>query len=108
MKKKIIIGILIGASAGIIDVVPMIIQKLSWDANLSAFSMWVVIGFFLSISEIKIHPIFKGILFSFLTLLPCAFIIGWKEPLSLIPISIMTLVLGGLLGFVMGKINYYK
>ncbi|MFH0867367.1 MAG: hypothetical protein V1904_14335 [Bacteroidota bacterium] len=103
MKKKILLGILLGAAAGIIDVTPMILQKLSWDANISAFSMWVVIGFFLSVSEIKIHSILKGILFSLLALLPCAILISWKEPESLIPISIMTLVLGGLLGFAVEK-----
>lgn len=108
MKKKILSGILLGAAAGIIDVTPMILQKLPWDANISAFIMWVVIGFFLSVSEIKIHSILKGILFSFLTLLPCAILIGWKEAESLIPIVIMTLVLGGLLGFAVGKIRNKK
>ena len=103
MKNKIFIGIILGAIAGTIDVIPMSIQNLPIEAGLSAFSMWVVIGFFLSVSEINIHPIIKGILFSFLTLLPCAIIIGWKEHLSLIPISIMTLVLGSFLGFAIGK-----
>ena len=39
MKKnnKIKIGIFFGIIAGIIDIIPMIIQKLTWDANLSAF-----------------------------------------------------------------------
>jgi len=31
--------------------------------------------------------------------LPCAILIGWKEPKSLIPILAMTIVLGGLLGW---------
>jgi drug/metabolite transporter (DMT)-like permease len=105
MKTKIIFGLLLGAAAGIIDVTPMIIQKLPIDADLSAFSMWVVIGFFLSVTEIKIYPFLKGTLFSFLTLFPCAILIAWKEPVSLVPISIMTLVLGGILGFVIEKIR---
>jgi hypothetical protein len=108
MAKKILTGILLGAAAGIIDVTPMILQKLTWDANISAFSMWVVIGFFLSVSEIKMPSILKGILFSFLTLLPCAILIAWKEPGSLFPILIMTLILGGVIGFVIGKINTNK
>jgi len=103
MKNKIFIGIILGAIAGTIDVIPMSIQELPIEAGLSAFSMWVIIGFFLAVSEIKIHPILKGILFSFLTLLPCAILIAWKEPLSLIPIAIMTLILGSLMGFVIGK-----
>lgn len=103
MSKRILLGITFGAIAGIIDVIPMIVQKLTWDANLSAFSMWVVIGFILSSTNIKINSILKGIIISFLVLLPSAILIGWKEPFSLLPIGIMTLVISSLLGFSIGK-----
>jgi len=101
--KKIFFGIVFGILAGLIDVTPMIIQYLSWDANISAFSMWVVIGFLLSIIELKMNSILKGILISYLVLLPVAVLIGWKEPISLIPIFVMTTILGGLLGFTINK-----
>ncbi|MBP7152569.1 MAG: hypothetical protein KBA43_07900 [Paludibacteraceae bacterium] len=101
--KKIFFGIVFGILAGLIDVTPMIIQDLSWDANISAFSMWVVIGFLLSIIELKMNSILKGILISYLVLLPVAVLIGWKEPISLIPIFVMTTILGGLLGFTINK-----
>lgn len=97
--NKIIIGILLGVIAGIIDLIPMILQNLSWDANLSAFSMWVVVGFLTSVTEIKINQIFKSILIAFLALLPTAILLAWKDPVTLIPITIMTIILGGLLGF---------
>lgn len=103
MKKKIIIGLCCGFITGIIDVVPMVIQKLPWDANFSAFSMWIVCSFFISTSGLRIHPILKGILYGFLCLLPSAIIIGWQEPQSLIPIAITTTVLGGLLGYTINK-----
>jgi hypothetical protein len=99
MKKNIITGISLGTIAGIIDVIPMVIQKLTWDANISAFLMWVVIGFILSVTELKINSILKGILMSYLVLLPAAILIGWKEPVSLVPILIMTTILGGALGY---------
>jgi uncharacterized membrane protein len=101
--RKIKIGIIFGVIAGIIDVIPMIIQKLTWDANISAFSMWIVVGFLIAIVDLKINSIIKGILIAFLALLPTAILIGWKEPISLIPISIMTTILGGLLGFTINK-----
>jgi len=101
--KRVLKGILLGAAAGIIDMIPMIFQDLTWDANLSAFSMWVVIGFILSVSHINLPGAIKGILISFLVLLPSAILIGWNEPISLLPISGMTLVLGGLLGFAVDK-----
>ncbi|MBN2893468.1 MAG: hypothetical protein JXL97_16460 [Bacteroidales bacterium] len=106
--NKIVIGILTGIVAGIIDVIPMIIQKLTWDANISAFLMWIVVGFFISATELKINFIIKGILIAFLVLLPASVIIGWKEPVSLVPIVIMTTILGGALGFANQKIKGKK
>lgn len=103
--KKQLIGLILGAIAGMIDVVPMIMQGLTWDANLSAFSMWMVIGFFIVSVDFKINPVLKGIIIAFLVLLPSAFLIGWAEPITLIPISIMTILLGGLLGFAIHKLT---
>ena len=104
MNKKLI-GILFGVAAGIIDVIPMIVQDMTWDANLSAFTMWVVIGFFIASVELKMNPIIKGIVISFLVLLPLAIIIGWNEPATLIPITLMTVILGGFLGYGIGKVK---
>lgn len=104
MNKRVS-GLALGAVAGIIDVVPMIIQKLPWDANLSAFTMWVVVGFLIASINLQVNNIVKGIIVAFLVLLPCAIIIGWKEPFSLIPIAIMTVILSSLLGFFIGKLK---
>jgi hypothetical protein len=100
MKKRIIIGLVVGVSAGTIDVIPMIFMKLPLQADISAFSMWVVIGFLLAVTDLKMHGILKGLLIAFLVLSPNLFIIGWDEPISLIPIIIMTLILGSLSGFI--------
>lgn len=97
-----------GIIAGVLDVIPMIIQKLTWDANISAFSMWVVIGIIISSIDFKLNPILKGILISFMILLPSAILIAWKEPISMIPISVMTLIIGGGLGFFIDKYKTVK
>ena len=102
--KKIKIGLLLGLIAGIIDVIPMIIQDLTWDANISAFSLWIVVGVLIAIIDLNINSILKGILTAYMVLLPTAILIAWEEPISLIPISIMTTILGGLLGFFINKI----
>jgi len=101
--NKIKVGIIFGIIAGIIDVIPMVFQKLTWDANFSAFLLWVIAGFMISTSNLKINNVLKGILISFLILLPAAILIGWKKPTSLIPIFIMTLILGGLLGYFVNR-----
>jgi len=101
--KKIIIGVLLGAVAGIIDIIPMLIQKLSWDANISAFTFWIIAGFFIATTKIGLEGTMKGMAVSLLLLTPLAFIIGWKEPVSLLPIVIMNLILGSTLGFLIDK-----
>ena len=100
-KQKL--GILLGICAGIIDVIPMLLQNLTWNANLSAFALWVVSGFLIATSEIKIKGAMKGAIISFLVLIPTAILIGWKEPLSLVSIAIMILILGSLLGYLVEK-----
>ena len=103
MRKKIFVGVLLGMVAGVLDVIPMLLQGLTWDANLSAFFLWVVSGFMLSTSNLTIHPVLKGIIIPFMCLLPSTFIIGWNDPFSLLPIAIMTLILGTALGYTYNK-----
>ncbi len=96
--KKTLIGLGLGSIAGVVDVIPMIILKLPLSADISAFTFWVVSGFLIVHSEIKIKPFFKGVLISYLVLIPSAVLVGASDPKSLIPMSIMALILGGLLG----------
>ncbi len=105
MKKrnKIVIGIAFGIIAGIIDVFPMILQKLTWDANLSAFAHWVIAGFIISTSNLKLKGALKGLVISILLLIPVSILVAWKEPMSLIPMGIMTVILGSLLGYFIDK-----
>jgi len=97
--KKSIIGLTIEAIARIINVIPMILHKLNWDANQSAFSLWLVVEFLISVTDIKIPGWLKGVLLAFIVFLLSAIIIGAKEPFSLIPIAIFTSILGALLGY---------
>ncbi len=97
--QRVIIGMTVGMVAGIIDVIPMIILQLPWDANISAFTMWVCVGIVLSIIDVRVHSVAKGVIVAFLLLAPCAVLIAAKEPMSLIPIIIMTVLLGSFCGF---------
>lgn len=97
--RNVGIGALLGGLAGALDVAPMIAQGLPLTADLSAFSMWVVIGIFLATSSLKVPSPLHGILTAFLALLPSAILIGAQEPVSLVPIAVMTLILGAGLGW---------
>ena len=81
----------------------MIIQNLAVDANLSAFLLWVVSGYLIASSNLAVKGALKGVVISLLVLLPSAVLIGWKEPVSLVPIAVMTLVLGSVLGYLIDR-----
>jgi len=105
MTSKTLIGVVLGACAGVLDVIPMIAQGLSWDANISAFLLWAINGFFISTSTLKINPALKGVIISFLVLAPAAVLIGWNQPMALIPIAATTLILGAALGYAIDKLK---
>ena len=101
--SKILLGLVLGSIAGVIDVIPMFMQKLSWSANISAFCLWVVAGFMIATSSLEMNSILKGLLIAFLILLPNLVLIASKDTGSIIPIIIMTAILGSLLGYFIGK-----
>ena len=104
MAKRILIGLLLGIIAGILDLIPMVIQNLTWNANLSAFFLWLVVGFMVATSNLRLPGYVKGIVIALLCLLPSVFIIGWNNPITLLPVFIMTIILGALLGFTYTRI----
>jgi predicted neutral ceramidase superfamily lipid hydrolase len=103
--NKLIKFLISGIVIGIIDVIPMILMKLTWDANISAFTMWVIISYLVYCNNQNINQIKKTIIISFLVLIPNAILIGWNNPIGLVPVIIMTLLLSILMGFITGKIN---
>jgi len=101
--KKTVIGIGLGTIAGIIDLILMLIQKMPLNACLSAFTMWLVIGLFVSLIDMKINHIIEGVLIALLVFLPNSFIIGWNKPGSLLPVIVITVILGGIIGYFVNK-----
>jgi hypothetical protein len=106
--NRILFGLICGVLAGGIDITPMALQHLPWIANLSALIFWIVTGFLIAVTEINVAPALKGILIALMTLAPTAIIVGAKEPASLIPMSVATVVLGGALGFLIPKLANTK
>jgi hypothetical protein len=99
MKRNIFLGLALGFVAGILDCIPMIAQEMPWAAVWGAFSLWIVVGFMVATSNLALRPILKGMIIALLCLIPSLIIIVWDAPVSIIPIVIITLILGGLIGW---------
>ena len=97
--KKLFISLGIGVTAGIVDVIPMIVQQLNIYACLSAFSQWVILGVLINYIEFGIKAWLKGMIVAILCSIPIIIIVIEKEPVSAIPIFAFSAVLGSLVGF---------
>lgn len=87
-----ILGIAIGA--GIIDILPMLIRKEKRISIVSAFIHWFGLGIIIPFLNWEIHPILKGLLVGELMSLPIIIVIGDSDRKAIIPMSIISAVLG--------------
>jgi len=101
--KKIATALAIGIIAGIIDVIPMIVQGLNVYADLSAFVHWVVLGLIIPFIRWDIKPWAKGLIIAELTVLPVLIIVSENEPMSVVPMVIFSAILGVLVGIAGNK-----
>lgn len=94
--RKLIISLIIGVIAGIIDVLPMIAQHLAWNANLSAFLHWVCLGVIIAYVDFRIKGWLKGLILAEITAIPFVLIAGVD---TVLPILGMSALLGILVGY---------
>lgn len=96
--KNFFISLMIGLSAAIIDVVPMVIQRIDKSACISAFVQWIVLGLIIPYVNWDMQPWLKGLMIAELTALPIMVLLFAKDPKSIIPIVIFSAVLGMAVG----------
>jgi hypothetical protein len=96
--KNILIALIMGIVAGIIDVIPMVIQKLDMYSCVSAFIHWVVLGLVIPYVTWNIKPWLKGLLIAELTAISIMIIVYPQYPISLIPMIIFSAILGAGVG----------
>ena len=92
--KNVFIALIIGLSAAIIDVVPMIIQRIDKSACISAFVQWIVLGLIIPYVNWDMQPWLKGFIIAELAALPIMILEFAKEPKSVIPIIVFSAILG--------------
>jgi len=101
--SKLIISLIIGLIAGIIDVIPMIIQKIEKHACVSAFLHWIIMGIIISYIQIPFAPWLKGLVVAELSAIPVVIIVAKEDKKSIAPILVMSAILGILVGITTAK-----
>jgi len=101
--NDILIAMVIGLVAGLIDVTPMIIMKLEKVSSLSAFVHYFILGIIIPFVDWDIAPWIKGIIISFLSALPIMIIVYPKDKKAIIPMIVFAIILGAGIGFAGAK-----
>ena len=101
--RKILIAVSIGSGAGVIDVAPMLIQRLDVYACISAFVFWVVMGIVISYISMPVKGWLKGLIIAELCMMPIGVLIFQSDPEALPIVIGMTALLGSLTGYLSTK-----
>jgi len=96
--KKLLVSLTLGIIAGILDVIPMLIQRLDWYSNASAFFQWVFLGLVINYIDIRLTGWLKGFIIAEALSIPVMILVSKSELFSVIPIIIMCALLGSLVG----------
>ena len=101
--NEILIAAAIGLVAAIIDVIPMIIQKLDKISCMSASIHYFVLGLIIPFVNWDLAPWLKGMIISLLVSLPVMIIVYSKDKKAIIPMTLFALMLGAGIGIAGAK-----
>ncbi|MDP4094056.1 MAG: hypothetical protein Q8920_11925 [Bacillota bacterium] len=100
---NLLITLIIGLVAGVIDIIPMILQKLDRYSIISAFVQWLVVAFVIININFGVEGWLKGLIVAILMALPIVILVMKDDAKSVLPILIMCSILGSLTGYIGDK-----
>ncbi|MES9860511.1 MAG: hypothetical protein ABW157_20160 [Candidatus Thiodiazotropha sp. LLP2] len=103
MRQKILTSFLIGFIAGLIDITPGLIQGVDSYITFTGLSFWVVMGPTIAFISLPMKDWLKGIVVASLLAIPGTIIMSEIDPGTVIPMIVVTIALGSLVGFLTGK-----
>lgn len=104
--QRILCLIAIGLMAAIIDTLPMYLASLEKESIISAFAHWMIMPFIIPFLPWPIWPPLKGIIASELLATPVMILVAANDPTSVIPIMIMSAILGAIVCVIGKKFAY--
>jgi len=96
-------AIIIGLGAGLIDAIPMMIQKLDKRATISAFVHYFALGLIIPFVQWGIAPWLTGSVIALITSIPVMIIVYPHDKKAMIPMIIFSLILGAGIGLAGAK-----
>ncbi|MCG7945107.1 MAG: hypothetical protein N0C84_02040 [Candidatus Thiodiazotropha taylori] len=103
MVSKLGVSILIGIGAGIIDITPGVMSGVDIRVTVAGFSFWVTTALVIAYISLPMQHWQKGLIIALLLAIPGVVLLSLVHPDSVIPMIVLTVILGALVGFLTGK-----
>lgn len=98
------IGIIhIGLIAGLIDIIPGLIQGVGLHITFTGLSFWIVMGPTIAFISLPMKNWLKGLIVASLLAIPGTILMSTIAPDTVIPMIAVTIFLGSMVGFLTGK-----
>jgi len=97
--NSLLVGLIVGAGAAVLDVLPMVLRKMSAANAASAAVQWIVVGLVIAHLDTGLPSWANGLAAGILCALPIAILVSASEPKSVPVILATSAVLGTLCGF---------
>ena len=105
MLRKMIIAVVIGLIAGLLDLIPLVMVGAPLLNMASILMFWVVTGLFVANVTLLKNSILNGLVLSTLNMLPLVMVIYTINPKDFLPMLSMAIILGPLVGYLNGRFN---
>lgn len=106
--RKMVLGLLIGAVLGVVNVAPLLFQELDISVVISNYVIWLVAGFVLSIAQLKMKHVMQGVLIALIVSASSLVYIAASGVAALVWTLIWTVLSGGLMGIFYEKLVVKK
>jgi hypothetical protein len=97
--SKLLTALLVGAGAGLLDIIPMLLRKAPWHEIAVPFVHWLMLGVLIAYIKFPMHPMLKGSLVAVMTTLPTLIAYSQTKPGSVLPILGICIGLGAAVGW---------
>lgn len=102
MRQKLLASLVIGVIAGLIDITPGMIRGVDFHITLAGFFFWVLNGPVIAFISLPTMDWIKGLVVASFLAVPGMILISMIAPESVVPMLIITVFLGSLVGYLTG------
>lgn len=103
--RSLVIGLCVGALAGILDIAPMLLRRLSPRSIASAFVQWLALGLVIAHVRSPLPQWANGLAVGLFCSIPIVVLVSESEPASAPVVLLTSSVLGALCGLAVGTLG---